>query len=39
MIKVRPAGVCLTRRVENLNAASFQKQCKGAESVSDTPRN
>lgn len=39
MIHIRPAGVCLTRRIENLNAAGFQKQCKGAESVSDAPRN
>jgi len=37
-IRVRPAGVCLTRRTENLNTLSFQEKCKGAESVSDAPR-
>lgn len=37
-IRIRPAGVCLTRRAENLNTLSFQEKCKGAESVSDAPR-
>jgi len=38
LIRVRPVGVCLTRRAENLNTASFQEKCTGAESVSDAPR-
>ena len=39
LIQIRNGGVCLTPRAENLNASSFQNQCKGAESVSDAPRN
>lgn len=37
-IRVRNNGVCLSRRAENLNTVRYQEKCKGAESVSDTPK-
>lgn len=37
LIHIREGGLCLTRRQENLNAASFQKRCRGAESATDQP--
>jgi hypothetical protein len=37
MVHIRDGGLCLTRRHENLNADSFQKQCRGAESATDQP--
>lgn len=38
LIRVRDMGVCLSRRAENLNTASYQEKCKGAESVADVPK-
>lgn len=37
-IRIRNEGVCLTRHAENLDTASYQEKCKGAESVSDVPK-